>query len=38
VGKLNAHLLFLGEVFRNVFMRLHLLCFGVCGYELYLGH
>jgi len=36
--ELRVHLLFLGLVFRNMFMILRLLYFEVCGYELYLGH
>ena len=34
MGKLCVHLLFLGVVFRNIFMRLRLLYFRGCGYEL----
>jgi len=38
VGKLYVHLLFLGVIIRNIFMRLRLLYIEVCGYELYSGH
>ena len=38
MGKLHAHFLFLGEIIRNIFIRLRLLYFGVCGCELYSGH
>ena len=38
VDKLHAHLLFLGVVFRKMFMRLRLLYFRGCGHELYSGY